>query len=198
MTMVKLCGMTRADDVALACELGADAVGFVLWPRSPRCVSFEDLARLVENVPAATTTVGVLVRPQADELERAVDAGLRVLQIHDGLDRTWDVPVPLWLAAHVGSDISAAPADVPIVLDAHDPERHGGTGRTIDWSRAAALAAMRRVVLAGGLTSANVATAIRQVRPYGVDVASGIETRPGIKDAHAMRQFMAAVREADR
>jgi phosphoribosylanthranilate isomerase len=84
-----------------------------------------------------------------------------------------------------------------LLLDVHDPERHGGTGRTIDWARAAAIAAARRVLLAGGLTSGNVADAIRQVRPYGVDVASGIEDRPGIKNAGAMKAFMAAVREAD-
>jgi phosphoribosylanthranilate isomerase len=86
---------------------------------------------------------------------------------------------------------------IPIVLDAHDPVRHGGTGRTIDWNRAARIAAARRVLLAGGLTPANVAAAIRQVRPYGVDVASGIEDRPGIKDPELMRAFVRAVRQAD-
>jgi len=196
--MVKLCGMTRAEDVALACELGADAIGFVLWPESPRCVTLDRIASLVASMPASTTPVGVLVTPGADEIERAVDAGLRVLQIYGGLDRVWTVSVPLWLAASVDSDLSAVPSDVPVVLDAHDPARHGGTGRTIDWKRAARLAAERRVVLAGGLTATNVTTAIQQVRPYGVDVASGIESRPGVKDAHAMRQFVAAVREADR
>ena len=84
-----------------------------------------------------------------------------------------------------------------IVLDAHDPVRHGGTGRTIDWQRAARVAATRRVLLAGGLTAANVGEAIRTVRPYGVDVASGIEQQPGIKDAQAMQAFVTAVRTAD-
>ena len=84
-----------------------------------------------------------------------------------------------------------------IVLDAHDPVRHGGTGRTINWTRAAQVAAARRILLAGGLNPANVGEAIRQVRPFGVDVASGIEQRPGIKDAQAMQAFVTAVREAE-
>lgn len=198
MSMVKFCGMRRPEDVALACELGVDALGFVLWPRSPRFVAAETLARLVALIPEHIEPVGVMVRPDEGEIDRAVRAGIRVLQIHDGLDREWQTPAPLWLSAHLDSDLSGISTEIPIVLDAHDPERHGGTGRTIDWNRAAAIAAGRRVLLAGGLTAANVAAAITQVRPYGVDVASGIETRPGVKDAQAMRQFMAAVREANR
>jgi phosphoribosylanthranilate isomerase len=86
--------------------------------------------------------------------------------------------------------------DVPVLLDAHDPVQYGGTGRPIDWTRAADVAARRRVILAGGLTPSNVGHAIRTVRPYGVDVASGVERQPGVKDRDAMRAFVAAVRRA--
>ena len=195
MTFIKFCGMTREADVDLACELGVQAVGFVLWAKSPRHVAASRLASLVRRVPTATVPVGVFVSPSDDEVRRARDAGVRVVQVHgDGPAAGAD----LWIARSVDADLQSIPDEVTLVLDTDDPVHHGGTGRTIDWTRAAAVAARRRVLLAGGLTPANVAEAIRQVRPYGVDVASGIEDRPGMKSAPAMRAFVAAVREADR
>jgi phosphoribosylanthranilate isomerase len=143
----------------------------------------------------SVTPVGVFVSPTREEMMAARDAGVRVFQLHQRGDAIPDGE--LWIAASLESDLDAIAADIPLVLDAHDPVRHGGTGRTIDWSRAAAVAARRRTILAGGLTVANVATAISQVRPFGVDVASGIEDQPGIKNAQAMKAFVTAVREAD-
>lgn len=187
--------MTREADVSAACELGIDALGFVMWPKSPRAVAAAQIASLVKMMPAAVTPVGVFVSPTSDDIAQARDAGIRVLQIHKhgGVMPPGDV----WLATTIEEGIERITPDVTIVLDAPDPVRHGGTGRTIDWTRAASIAAARRVMLAGGLTPTNVADAIRQVRPFGVDVASGIEDRPGIKNAQAMKSFVAAVRKAD-
>jgi phosphoribosylanthranilate isomerase len=195
-TFIKFCGMTRADDVATACALGVNAVGFVLWPASPRAVDRTRLAALIALLPPQVTPVGVFVSPGADDVQRARDAGVEVVQVHgDG-----GTPIgggDVWVARTLDTDLDAVPLAQTVVLDAHDPVRHGGTGRTIDWARAATIAARRRVLLAGGLTPGNVGLAIRQVRPYGVDVASGIEDRPGIKNALAMTAFVAAVREAE-
>jgi phosphoribosylanthranilate isomerase len=196
MTFIKFCGMTRADDVAAACDLGVDAVGFVLWPASPRHVDLRDLAPLIKLLPPAVTSVGVFVAPDGDEVRRAREAGVQVVQVHGDDGARFDGEV--WVARTLESDLDgdSLPART-FVLDAHDPIRHGGTGRTIDWARAAQVAARRRILLAGGLSPDNVAAAIRQVRPFGVDVASGIEDQPGIKNARAMHAFVAAVREAD-
>lgn len=200
MTLVKFCGITRQEDADLACQLGVDALGFVLWPGSPRFVGPDRVASLVRSLPASVIPVGVFVRPVSEELELAADAGIRVAQIHGNeAARSPLAPSHLqqWTAVSVDADLSQLHGDQILLLDNTDPVRHGGTGKTIDWNRAATIAANRRVVLAGGLTASNVAAAIRQVRPFGVDVSSGIEQRPGIKDGQAMRAFMTAVREAE-
>ena len=125
-------------------------------------------------------------------------AGVRAVQLHGVAGRpAWLVGCELWMAASLAAEglTPDVDDDCLLLLDAHDPERHGGTGRTINWTRAAAIAAQRPIMLAGGLHAGNVADAIRTVRPYGVDVASGIEERPGIKNADAMRDFVARVRQ---
>jgi phosphoribosylanthranilate isomerase len=198
MTRIKFCGMTRAEDVDAAVALGVDAVGFVLWPKSPRAAPLERLAGLVARVPSHVLPVAVFVRPTADDVASALSAGVRAVQLHGVTERpAWLPPCELWMAASLTDDGYAPPLgdDCLLLLDAHDPDRHGGTGRAIDWTRAAKIAARRRLVLAGGLHAGNVAEAIATVRPYGVDVASGIEERPGIKSADAMRDFVARVRQ---
>ena len=198
MTRIKFCGMTRPEDVDAAVALGVDAVGFVLWPRSPRAAPVDRLADLVSRVPPNILPVGVFVQPSEHDVAFAVSAGVRAVQLHSVTERpAWLPDCELWMAASL-TDSGYAPAvddDCLLLLDAHDPERHGGTGRTINWKRAATIAAQRQIVLAGGLHADNVADAIRTVRPYGVDVASGIEERPGIKSADAMRAFVARVRQ---
>ena len=200
MTFIKFCGMTREQDVAKAVELGVNAVGFILWPGSPRHVDHSHVATLVSMLPKSIMPVGVFVDPTRDTIRRAVDeTGIRIAQIYG-------TPVPpnaqqecdVWVATSLDHQNIALDNDATIVLDAHDPQRHGGTGTTIDWPRAAQVAATRRVMLAGGLNPSNVAEAIRRVRPFGVDVASGIEDSPGVKNADAMRAFVAAVRDEDR
>jgi phosphoribosylanthranilate isomerase len=150
-------------------------------------------------VHAGVTPVGVFVRPSADEIATAVAAGIQVVQVHGcAADPPTAARVPSWIAASLEDELDAIDPAMTVLLDAHDPEKHGGTGRTIDWERAAGVAAVRRVLLAGGLTPANVGEAIRRVRPFGVDVSSGIEQRPGVKDPEAMTAFVRAVREANR
>lgn len=198
---IKICGLTRLEDARLAGQLDVDAVGVILWPGSPRAVSLPDAAALCRALPAWTARVGVFVAPSVDEVRTAITAaGLGVIQLH-GVDdpapfRALQVPI-LW-AASLREDGTepVAPAGTTLLLDAHDPVRHGGTGRTIDWSRASAIAARERLVLAGGLTAENVARAITEVRPYGVDVSSGVEVTPGVKSAVRMEAFVAAVRQA--
>lgn len=203
MTAIKFCGLTREQDVAAAAEAGATMVGVVLWPGSPRGVDVARARTLIAGLPPEVTPVGVFVRPTPGEIARAVEyAGIRIAQVHGvaGVDSAGTVGCELWLAATLAGEALDPPVteEVTVLLDAGDSERFGGTGRTIDWGAAARIAARRSVVLAGGLTPGNVAAAVRQVRPFAVDVASGIEQRPGVKDAHAMRAFVAAVREAER
>jgi phosphoribosylanthranilate isomerase len=200
MTCAKFCGITRAEDLAIAVELGVDAVGFVLWPQSPRSISIETAVALIASLPSAIAPVGVFVRPSRDEIRRAIEVGgIRIAQIHAARDLSVLAGLPCegWLAASLGSEVLRAVSGATILLDASDAERHGGTGNTIDWDAAREVAAKRRVFVAGGLTPENVGEAIRRAKPYGVDVSSGIEDRPGIKNAAAMRAFIAAVRRAD-
>ncbi len=193
MTFIKFCGLTREADVRLACELGVDAIGFVLWPHSPRWVEPTRVTTLIAAMPTHVIPVGILVQPSADEIATARATGIRVVQIHGGV-QDWPSG-EVWIATHVHDDLDAIPSAATVLLDAHDPVRHGGTGQTIDWERAAAIAANRPIILAGGLTPDNVGTAVRRVKPFGVDVSSGIEDRPGEKNAQAMQRFVAAVRE---
>lgn len=199
---IKICGLTRADDVALAGTLDVDAVGFVLWGGSPRAVTAEDAGRLAHALPPWVARVGVFVAPSPAEVREAVRvAGLSAVQLYGVPDAAafvaLGIPV-LWATSldEAGS-MPVAPAGTTLLLDAHDPMRHGGTGRSIDWARAAVVASTTRLVLAGGLTPDNVRAAIAHVRPYGVDVSSGVEEAPGVKSPERLRRFVAAVRQPE-
>ena len=205
MTRIKVCGLTREADVRLARDLGVDAIGLVFWPRSPRAVSVERAARLAREAGPFVTVVGVFVDEEPDRVAQvAREVGLGAVQLHGS------EPVAQWTTFPGGAlkavavtdawdpmSLSGWPARVVPVLDVHDPERRGGTGRRVDWDVAARAAALRPVVLAGGLTPDNVGEAIRRVAPAGVDVSSGIEDAPGVKNAEAMRRFVEAVRRMD-
>ncbi len=197
MTAIKICGITRGEDAEAAAALGADALGFVLWPASPRHTTIEAVAPIVRDLPPFLTPVGVFVNPSADDIARAAGAGLRLAQVH-GVMPAGPLALPVLRAVHVSATlpggIEPAVDDGTVLLDANDPVRHGGTGQTVDWTRARAIAARRRIVLAGGLTAQNVGDAIRTATPYAVDVASGVESEPGIKDLQKLRAFIDAVR----
>ena len=203
-TKVKVCGVTRRDDALLAADLGAAAVGFVFWTRSPRYVDPEDAAAIARELPADVAPVGVFVDPTVDEVQRiAARVGLAAVQLHGDESPTLcdGLPYRVLKAVPVAGEGTCAAADrlpsrITVLLDARDPVRRGGTGRTVDWEVAAEVAARRRVFLAGGLCPENVAEALRTVRPYGLDVSSGIEARPGRKDAGRLRDFFEEVARA--
>ena len=194
MTAVKICGLTREEDALAAVDCGADFVGFVLWPKSPRSTTLDRVREIVSRLPGSVEPVGVFVNPGADEVNAAVAAGIRIAQIHGAVP---DVDVRVIRAVHLAGDgIEPDVDDDTVLLDAHDPVQHGGTGTTIDWQRAAAVARSRRVMLAGGLKPSNVREAIVQVKPWAVDVASGVEASPGIKDHSLIQAFIRHAKES--
>jgi phosphoribosylanthranilate isomerase len=198
---VKICGITRPEDALLAARLGADALGFNLWPGSKRHVSAAAARDLVRRLPPLVTPVGVFVNPTRDEVLRAIElAGVAVVQLHgdEPPDFCASFPVPVWKAIRVtGPSALAALASYEVqgfLLDAPAPG-YGGGGVPFDWALAAEVAAELPVLLAGGLSPENVAEAVRTVRPWGVDVASGVESAPGRKDPERLRRFIAAAKE---
>ena len=200
MTEVKICGITRLEDAQAAAALGASFVGFVLWPNSPRAMTIDRVKTIVAALPKSVTPVGVFVSPSRREINEAASAGIKVAQIHGdatpgGIRPGIEVVRAVHLAVGARDEIEPYVDDRKILLDAHDPERHGGTGRTIDWARARIVAQKRQVFLAGGLTPDNVKRAIAEVQPYAVDVSSGVESKPGIKDHELLRRFIAAAKE---
>ena len=199
MTAIKICGITTLEDAQAAARFGASYVGFVLWPGSPRAATLDAVRAIVPALPAEVTPVGVFVNPTADDINAAADAGIRIAQVH-GSDASFEqARVPVIRAVHLapGADgVEPDVADELILLDADDAVKHGGTGKTVDWNRAGRIARHRRIILAGGLTPDNVADAIRQVAPFAVDVASGVEVSPGVKDHKKMKAFIDAAREA--
>lgn len=198
MTWIKFCGMTRRTDVEAAVELGVDAVGFVTAPGSPRLVAPQEAARLGEGVEALRFLVTVDLEPGV-LLGEAAEAGVDGVQPHGrhahaaaraalqaGLRVLFPVPVsgPI--------DLRGVPEGATPMLDAFVEGAHGGTGRSFEWSLAGSLGV--EFVLAGGLTPTSVGEALRLAAPWGVDVSSGIEQAPGVKDRRRMRRFVEAVR----
>ena len=199
---LKICGITRLDDALHAVEHGATALGFVFWPRSPRFISAERAAEIVAELPASVTTVGVFVNESVDGIRATVSrAGVRAVQLHGDEPAAYAEAIgyPILRSVSVDDAVDVGktwPAPTTLLVDAADPVRRGGTGQVVDWSRAAALARQRPIVLAGGLTPDNVVAAIETVRPYGVDVSSGVEASPGVKDVERVAQFLAVARTA--
>jgi phosphoribosylanthranilate isomerase len=203
---VKVCGITRAEDARLVVEAGADAIGFVFWSQSPRCVGASLAREIGESLAPHVVRVGVFVDAAPAEMARlAEEARLDLLQLHGGepADSLQTLPRPTWKAVRVGPGF--VPADAlryegkaaGLLLDSRSRAAPGGTGRTFDWSLAAAVRPRASfLVLAGGLDSRNVAAAIRAVRPDGIDVSSGVESEPGRKDPEKVRAFLRAAREA--
>ena len=200
---VKICGVTRLEDADAAVDAGANAVGFVFWPKSPRFVDPFRARAIVAALPPFVTAVGLFVNQPAEYVNGvAALVRLGAVQLHG--DETPDdarriarpivKAVPVAATPSAGSaPLAAWPTAVTLLLDACDPDLRGGTGRTIDWDAAAAVAATRRTILAGGLTPDNIAEAIRRVRPFGVDVSSGVEAAPGIKDRAKIRALFESI-----
>jgi phosphoribosylanthranilate isomerase len=209
---IKICGVTDAEDARQAVLFGADAVGLNFYPRSPRCVSREAAASILRQLPAAAEAVAVFVRAgPTDAFEPGPDlVRIGKLQCHGEHPNPGDLFArPLIPAFQVSGreslqavrrylDRCRAVDRLPpaILVDAHDGDRHGGTGRTAPWGLLADFRPGVPLILAGGLNPANVAEAVRIVRPYGVDVASGVEDRPGRKDPDRVRRFIENARAA--
>jgi len=208
---IKICGITSAADAAAAVDAGADALGFVLWKDSPRAVNAEALPDLTRDLPPYVARVGVFVDASRAAIETvAASARLSAAQLHgsEPLELCQGLAIPWYKVFRIDPAVSAASLVTTIqsygasafMLDAGNARRPGGTGETIDWRAAAkvsigaAFARAPRLILAGGLTPDNVAEAIAAVRPWGVDVSSGVETAPGRKDPGRMKAFVDAVR----
>ena len=204
-TRVKICGITRERDARAAVRAGADAIGFVFWPTSPRAITPAKAAAISRSVPGFVTRVGVFVDASPTEVARVVRrARLDAVQLH-GDERARDyldcgAAVIKAVSLESRADLRRAralPPHVTVLVDVRDLERRGGTGRTANWRLAKALARRRPILLAGGLGPANVRTAIRTVRPWGLDVSSGVEAKPGIKSSAKIQALFARIGRAD-
>jgi phosphoribosylanthranilate isomerase len=201
--MVKVCGITCSEDARIAVACGAGAIGFVFWPGSPRFVDPYRARRIAAGLPPFVAAVGVFVNQSAEYVNGvAALVGLAAVQLHgdEGAEMATAVRRPVIKAIPCeerARHLAAAwPAQVTLLLDAYDPSRRGGTGRTVDWEWAAELATARRVVLSGGLTPDNVAAAVASVKPFGVDVSSGVEISPGVKDPRRVKAFFEALHDS--
>ena len=202
-TRIKFCGMTRPADAEQAARLGVDAIGLVLAKGSPRFIALREAAIIRRRLPPFVQAVALFRNATVDEVKRAVDElQPDLLQFHGeespeycaGFGRRYLRAVPMKGGADVGEWERRFATAAALLLDAHGAGEQGGQGRAFDWG---AFRATRPFVLAGGLTAGNVGPAVRQLRPYAVDVSSGIEQAPGIKDEGKMQRFIEAVRQAD-
>lgn len=202
-TRIKICGLTREEDVRAAVNAGADAIGFVFYPPSPRFVPFERAAELARLIPPFVTTVGLFVEPERDFVNAALaHVPLQVLQFHgDEVEsdcKGFGLPYIKAARMRPGLDLLKYAASFPgaqgLLLDAF-VEGYGGGGETFDWSLIPDKLPMP-LILSGGLNAANVAEAVRRVRPWAVDVSSGVESAKGIKDAARITDFVAGVQHA--
>ncbi len=216
-TRVKICGLTRPQDVDAAVAAGADALGFVFYPNSPRYVTPAVAAQLIARLPPFVAAVGLFVNADAEQVaEVLAQAPLALLQFHGDESREYCCAVaerlrrPFLRAVRIGAaGVLAAPDLLEyetsyravsrwfagLLLDAH-ADGYGGSGKVFDWSLIPEELAPR-VVLSGGLSASNAIDAVRRVRPYALDVSSGVEQSKGIKDAARIRAFIEAVRQAD-
>lgn len=203
MIRIKICGITNIEDALAAVEAGADALGFVFYERSPRNISPEQAAAIIRQLPPFVQTVGLFVNEQLTVVNSIADqCGLDIVQLHGE-------ETPKFCAAVNRRVIKAFRVKdqssldqirdyhvAGCLLDAWSPAAYGGTGETFNWELAAAAAASHGIILAGGLTPDNVAEAVHRVRPYAVDVSSGVESAPGIKDWEKIFDFIRNARSA--
>ena len=197
MVNVKICGITRKSDAVLACECGATAVGIVFWDKSPRSVSPKQAAEIVSEIPSTVCKVGVFVNASHDWVCEVVEkVGLSLVQFHgdESIEDCARAPRPVLKAVGLKgeADVDQAlsfPSDIRLLLDSSDRERRGGTGQKLDWNLARRVSCERPIVLAGGINEKNATEAVKTVQPFGLDVSSGVEERPGIKDPLLLKRF---------
>ncbi len=200
---IKICGLTRAEDVQAAVETGADAIGFV-FTASVRRISIDKAIELSAYVPAGVLRVGLFLNQDRSEIERVTGSvALDILQFHgseteqecDRFKLPWLKAVAMENAESVKQAEQDFPGAAGLLLDSHSKGKRGGSGKSFDWSLSRSIE--KPVWLAGGLNADNVTRAIQTVRPYAVDVSSGVESEPGIKDPTRLKAFVKAVRQAE-
>lgn len=201
-TRVKICGLTRPEDIDAAVASGADAIGLVFYEPSPRSVSIAEARQLVERIPAFVTVTGLFVNPPRDLVDKVLaQVPLELLQFHGdesaefcaSFGRRWIKAIRVQQAGQIEKAFDEYRQASGLLVDAWDPKRYGGTGKSFNWS----LIPARRplpLILAGGLSSANVAGAIEEVHPWAVDVSGGVESAKGRKDAAKLTDFFNEVR----
>jgi phosphoribosylanthranilate isomerase len=205
---IKICGITNVRDAKACADLGAHLIGLNFYPQSPRYTEPKVARQIIEALPTNTGAVGVFVDGNADEIRKTANiAGVRCVQLHGNFsaetvrELAGEFRVIRVFSTHSQfrpQDVSLFP-DSDVLIDAHHRDLRGGTGRTCDWPAArAALAFARFLILSGGLNAQNVGRAIKAVAPHAVDVCSGVESTPSVKDQRAIKNFVAAVRAAER
>ena len=202
-TRVKICGITRRQDAEFAVKMGADALGLVFYGPSPRAVSIAQAVEICRLLPPFVSLVGLFVNAQAAEVKATLEqVPLSLLQFHGDespafcaqFDRPYMKAVRMQQPADLPQAAEQYAKANALLLDSYKAGVPGGTGQTFDWSMITPVD--KALILAGGLSAENVAAAIRQIRPYGVDVSGGVESAKGIKDNEKMRKFMLEVANA--
>ncbi len=204
MVRIKICGITNAEDASAAVECGADALGFVFYQKSPRRVSPETARSIIELLPPFLTTVGVFVNESAETINAVkAESGIDMVQLHGdespAFCKQWSHVIKAFRVAAM-SDLAAFEQYTAsaFLLDAYSPVKYGGTGQVFNWEIAIEAKRYGSIILAGGLTADNIAKAVTQVRPYAVDVSSGVERAKGKKDPIKLRLFIERARAAAR
>jgi phosphoribosylanthranilate isomerase len=193
---VKICGITRHQDAEAAVRHGASAIGFIFWPGSPRFIDPYRARRIAKALPPFISAVGVFVNQPSDYINGVASlVPLSVVQLHGDESPAFVAQLsrPVMKAITRRESASEWPQQVMLLVDVHDPVKRGGTGHVVDWTMAASIARERRIVLAGGLTPDNVADAVAAVQPWGIDVSSGVEESPGVKDERRIAALFAAM-----
>lgn len=197
MVRVKICGITNLEDAEAAIDFGVDALGFVFFKESPRCVTLKQAESIICKLPPFITTVGVFVDESPETIRSTIDAGIDVIQLHgDEKPEACRFARRSLKAIRIKSIDSLEPLKTfrnlvsAFLLDAYTADALGGTGQKFNWDIAVEAKQFGRIILAGGLTPENVADAVRHVKPYGVDVSSGIEREKGKKDHQKMKLFI--------
>lgn len=204
-TRVKICGITNLDDALSAVDAGCDALGFVFYSKSPRAVTPKQAAEIISKLPAFVTSVALFVNETAEIVNQVIaETGVDLLQFHGdesaefctAFSRPYIKALRMKPELDLTAQFETYASSQGILLDAYTPGIPGGTGEMFDWSRIPAERATK-IILAGGLSTDNVANAITQVSPYAVDVSGGVEASKGIKDSNKMTDFMSEVYRAN-
>jgi phosphoribosylanthranilate isomerase len=204
---IKICGVTNVKDAAACAELGANMIGFNFYPQSPRYIEPKVARRIINAIPSGACAVGVFVDASTEEIRNVADtAGVRCVQLHgrtspitcSELAREFRVIRAFSTDPQFRAEQVSLFSDCDVLVDAHHPNLRGGTGLTCDWRAARTARSFARfLILSGGLTDQNVSQAITTVAPHAVDVCSGVESAPGVKDHRALENFVSAVRTAN-